>query len=143
MLLMSGSMDIPLSNIGCTILFDLNALLSDMSVTNGSIVSEMVMLLLALSSNEFAERSLFIVDMVVGVLCNRLVTEAKRTDHDKYGHHVIVSRRARIAVFVGRQEERARRHAADTHDRQGKSRYQYANELKFTNMCLFYISNNC
>ena len=21
--------------------------------------------------------------------------------------------------------------------------YQYANELKFTNLCLFYISNNC
>ena len=45
------------------------------------------MLLLALSSIEFAERSLFLVDMVVGVLCNRPVRgsiEAKRTDRDKY-----------------------------------------------------------
>ena len=49
----------------------------------GSIVSELVMQLLALSSNEFAERSLFLVDMVVGMLCNRLVTEAKCTDRDK------------------------------------------------------------
>ena len=131
MLLMSGSMDIPLSNIGCTIVFDLDAFLSDVSFTNGSIVSEVVMLLVALSSNAFAERSLFLVDMVVGVLCNRLVTEAKRTDRDKYGHHVIGSRRARVASFIGHQEERARRRAADTHGRQGKSRYQYANELKF------------
>ena len=47
--------------------------------------------------------------------------------------HVIGSRRARVAALIGRQEERARRHAADTHGRQGKSRY-HANELKFTNL---------
>ena len=48
-------------------------------------MSDVVMLLLALSPIEFAERSLFLVDMVVGVLCNnRLVTEAKRIDRDKY-----------------------------------------------------------
>ena len=32
------------------------------------------------------------------------------------------SRRARVAAFIGRQKERARRHAADTHGRQGQNR---------------------
>ena len=36
--------------------------------------------------------------------------------------HIIDSRRARVAVFIGRQKERARQHAAATHGRQGQSR---------------------
>ena len=36
--------------------------------------------------------------------------------------HVIDSRRTRVAAFIGRQKERARRHAADTYGRQGQNR---------------------
>ena len=36
--------------------------------------------------------------------------------------HIIDSRRARVAAFIGRQKERARQHAASTHDLQGQSR---------------------
>ena len=40
--------------------------------------------------------------------------------------HIIDSRRARVAAFIGRQKERARQHAAATHGRQGQSRlFQY------------------
>ena len=36
--------------------------------------------------------------------------------------HIIDSRRARVAAFIGRQKERARQHAAATHGRQGQRR---------------------
>ena len=48
-------------------------------------------------------------------------TRQKRFNVYSCKAHIIDSRRARAAAFIGRQKERARQHAASTHGRQGQS----------------------
>ena len=55
--------------------------------------------------------------------------------------HIIDSRRARVAAFIGRQKERARQHAAATHGRQGQSRV-YSSTISLSQPS-YKIDRNC
>ena len=55
--------------------------------------------------------------------------------------HIIDSRRARVAAFIGRQKERARQHAAATHGRQGQSRVYSSTMLLYQPS--YKIDRNC